>query len=428
MRLPHATALVVGIMLGASIFVQPSEVVRLVPSARGVLLVWLAAGALTLSGALVCAELAAVFPQTGGVYVFLREIFSPGVAFLWGWAMFWSMHTGIIAAIAVVLARYVGYFVTLSEAGVRLVAIAAIALLTIINCLGVKPGSALQLALTVIKIAAVTTICSFIFIFGGRAHAARTEPLPTATSLAGYALAAGAGLFAFGGWHMGTYAAGETRDAERTIPRALIAGAAIVTACYVLLNAAYQYVLPLDAIAGSSRVAADATERALGTTAGGALAALVVISALGSANGIILAGPRVYYAMARDGVAFRWLGAVEARRQTPYIALAAQALWAAVLVATNSYRQLFTRVVYTEWIFFALLAVGLFVLRKRGRFTPRYFGWAYPVAPALFIVVALAIAANQAAADLRGAAWGVGLVLAGVPVYFFWRLRNTAHA
>src|SRR5882762_4522239 len=155
MSLPHATAMVVGIILGASIFIQPSEITRLVPSVRGLMLVWLAAGALTGCGALVCAELSSVFPHTGGVYVFLKEIFSPALGFLWGWGMFWSMHSGIIAAIAVILARYVAYFVPLGEHGIRAVAVAAILLLSGINYLGVKPGSAVQVVLTAVKVSAV---------------------------------------------------------------------------------------------------------------------------------------------------------------------------------------------------------------------------------------------------------------------------------
>jgi basic amino acid/polyamine antiporter, APA family len=422
MGLSHATAMVVGIIVGASIFAQPSEITRLVPSTRGLLLVWLAAGALTFCGALVCAELSAVYPETGGVYVFLRQIYSPGLAFLWGWAMFWSMHSGIIAAIAVITARYVGYFVPLSETGVRAVAIGAILLLSIINYWGIKPGSAVQLVLTAAKIAAIVVMVVLLFWFGGSAHRGLTETAaPPSLPLASYGLAIAAGLFSFGGWHMVTYAAGETRDPERTIPRALVLGTLIVTGCYVLLNAAYLYVLPLASVAQSTRVAADATGRALGAGAGGALAVIVIVSGLGSDNGIILAGPRVYYAMARDGLAFRWLGEVHPRRQTPHLAIAAQAVVASLLVATNSYRELFTRVVYTEWLFFALLAAGLFLLRRRGAFRPRYMGWAYPLAPALFVVVSAAIALEQIAANPRGSAMGLGLILIGVPVYLLWK-------
>ena len=412
--------MVVGIILGASIFIQPSEITRLVPSTSGVLLVWLAAGVLTFCGALVCAELSVVFPSTGGVYVFLKELFSPSIAFLWGWGMFWSMHSGIIAAIAVILARYAGYFVPLSEWGVRGVAVAAVLSLSIVNYLGVKPGSAVQVVLTSAKVVAIAILVVVLFAFGGGAHhAVATQAVPVHTiPIRDYFLAVGAGLFAYGGWHMVTYAAGETREAGRTLPRALVAGTLVVTACYMLLNGAYLYVMPVGQLADSHRVASDAAQRTLGVGTGGLISLLVIISAIGALNGIILAGPRVYYAMAQDRLAFRWMGAVDARRQTPSLAIAAQAVWSCLLVATNSYRELFTRVVYTEWMFFALLAAGLFVLRKRSGWRPRYLGWGFPLAPLLFIVASLGIAFNQLAVNPRDSVMGLGLLLLGIPVYF----------
>jgi APA family basic amino acid/polyamine antiporter len=430
MRLPHAIAMVAGIILGASIFIQPSEITRLVPSERGLLAVWLAAGGLTLCGSLVCAELASAFPETGGVYVFLKRIFSPALGFLWGWAMFWTMHSGIIAAIAVVLARYFGYFVPLGETGVRIVAVAAILVLSAINYLGVKPGSSVQLFLTVIKVGALIAMVILLFVFGGPAHMALPLSSMAMPSIAtrSYGLAIGAGLFAFGGWHMVTYAAGETQDPKRTIPRALVAGTLAVTAVYILANAAYLYVLPLGAVASSKRVAADAAKLALGGQVGGVIAVLVVISAAGALNGIILAGPRVYYAMASDGLAFRWLAVVHRQRQTPYLAIAAQALWSCVLVASNSYSQLFTRVVYTEWLFFALLAAGLFIVRRRHDYCPAFVAPGYPVVPLLFIAAAAGIAINQIRTDLRGSAIGLGLILLGFPVYLVWSHQRSRKA
>jgi APA family basic amino acid/polyamine antiporter len=217
---------------------------------------------------------------------------------------------------------------------------------------------------------------------------------------------------------MVTYTAGETRSPERTLPRALVIGTLLVTACYMLLNAAYQYVLNQGVIAASTRVAADAIERVLGAKAAGMIALVVIVSALGSLNGIILAGPRVYYAMARDGLAFRWLGAVHPQRQTPHVAIALQALVASALVATNSYRQLFTRVVYTEWIFFALLGIAVIRLWRRG-FAIQHAKLKVAMC-GVFAVVAISIAVNQAAADWRGAAWGIGLIVLGLPVYLVW--------
>ncbi|HEV3038227.1 MAG TPA: amino acid permease [Candidatus Angelobacter sp.] len=445
-KLPHATAMVVGIIVGASIFIQPSEITRLVPSVSGILLVWVAAGGLTLCGALVCAELASVFPHTGGVYIFLKDIFSPVLGFLWGWAMFWSVHSGILAAIAVVLARYVAFFRPLNEVAIRAVAIGAILLLSAINYLGVKSGSVVQLALTAAKLAAIVLMVVLLFWFGGGEHASHSTVVSAqapSTGISGqglsgqsasairllksYGLAIAAGLFAFGGWHMVTYSAGETYEPERTIPRALMAGTLIVTACYVLLNAGYLYVLPLTDVANSTRVAADATSRILGPRAGAAIAMLVIFSALGALNGIILAGPRVYYAMARDGLAFRWMAAVHPRFQTPHWAIVAQAIWSSVLVATNRYRDLFNRVVYSEWLFFALLAAGLFILQRRG-YRPKLLGRGYPVLPLVFIAASVLIVLNQCIANPRGSAIGMGLILLGLPVYFVWSRRVPGEA
>jgi len=429
MGLTSVTSMVVGIIVGASIFVQPAEVTRLAPGARGVMLAWLAAGVLTLCAALVCAEFSWLFPETGGVYVFLKKTYSPALGFLWAWGMFWTMHTGILAAIAVVLARYAGYFFGLGELGVRVLAMSAILAVSWVQYMGVKAGSAVQVTLTAAKVAAIAVMCVLLFALGGAAH--RSLPIEAAPqgsltwSLPAFGLAIAAGLFSFGGWHMCTYPAGETRDPQRTIPRALILGVLIVTACYMFLNAAYLYVMPLKSVATSTRVAADAMSRVLGPQGSAAITLLIIISALGSLNGIALAGPRVYYAMAQDGLTFRWMAALHPQRQTPHLAIAAQAIWACVLAATNSYRALFTRVVYTEWLFFALLAAGIFVLHRRREYQPRYLKVLYPLVPAVSLVTSAAIALNQIRATPIDSAIGLGLILLGLPIYFVWSHRTT---
>ena len=426
MGLTAATSMVVGIIVGASIFVQPSEVTRLVPSTRGVALVWLVSGVLTLCAALVCAEFSWLFPETGGVYVFLKKTYSPALAFLWGWAMFWIMHTGILAAIAVVLARYAAHYFRLGEPGVRLLAMASILVVSFVQYLGVKAGSAVQVALTAAKLAAIAVVCALLFSLGSTAHKSLPPAIAQPSSLSAFGLAVAAGLFAYGGWHMSTYAAGETRDPERTIPRALILGVLVVTACYMLLNAAYLYVMPLSTVAASTRVAADALSLILGPQGSAAITVVIIVSALGALNGIALAGPRVYYAMAHDGLAFPWMAALHPQRRTPHLAIAAQAIWACSLAASNSYRTLFTRVIYTEWLFFALLAAGIFVLHYRGRYRPRFLKPLYPLVPAISLLTSAAIAANQIRATPRDSALGLGLILLGLPVYFVWSYRTAA--
>ena len=409
--------MVVGTIIGASIFVQPSEMSMAVPSIPGLLAAWAAAGLLTAVGALICAELASAFPATGGVYVFLSRTLSPVVGFLWAWAMFWSMHSGIIAAIAVIFARYLGYFVPLSPAGQQGAAIAAILALSAINYVGVGPGSRLQAAFTFGKLLAILSMVLLGFLLGSHLpHFAGGSEAPGL--LGQFPRAVAAGLFAFGGWHMVTYVAGETLEARRTIPAALMIGTGIVTACYVALNAAYLYVLPLDAVISSTRVAADAADAVLGSGGGAVMSALVVFSTFGALSGIVLLGPRVYFAMAGASRRLRWLSGVHPEFHTPHRAIAAQAAWASVLVATGTYRALFTRVVYTEWIFFALMAVGLVAARRRADYAARYRIPGHPVVPLLFAVVSAAIALDALVSEPLEGLVGLLLVVAGLPVYY----------
>ena len=409
--------MVVGTIVGSSIFVQPSEVSRAVPSFAGMLLVWIVAGALTWFGASICAELSSALPRTGGVYVFLREMFSPAAGFLWGWAMFWSMHSGIIAAIAMVFGRYAATIAPLNDLGVRLVAVAGILALTAINYVGVRPGSAVQTALTVMKIAAIGLL--LVLLVGlGTLHAPEAAVSVHPRS---FLRALVAGLFAFGGWHMVTYAAEETRDAERTIPRALMIGTAIVVVIYLALNAAYLLVLPLGDVLKSTHIAFDATLATAGPRTASAISVLVLVSSFGAMSGIVLAGPRVYYAMAEDGLLFGWMGALHPRYRTPYLATIVQGVWASVLVLTGTYGAIVSRVVYTEWIFFGALALGVIRLRRRRAYAPAFRAWGVPIVPALFALTCLAIVVNQIVSDPRESLSGLGLVLVGLPVYYAWR-------
>ena len=450
--LVQAVAMVVGTIVGSSIFVQPSEVSRAVPSFGGMALVWMAAGALTWFGASICAELASAYPRTGGVYVFLREMFSPAAGFLWGWAMFWSMHSGIIAAIAMVFARYAATIVPMGDLGIRLTAVGGILGLSAINYVGVRPGSAVQTGLTITKIAAIGVL--LVLLLGpGTLHAPVAAGAITAP---GFFRGLVAGLFAFGGWHMVTYAAEETRDAERTIPRALMVGTAIVVVVYLLLNGAYLLVLPFDRVLASTHIAFDATAATAGPAAASAISVLVIVSSLGAISGIVLAGPRVYYAMAEDGLLFKWMGAVHPTFRTPHLAIVAQGIWSSVLVLTGTYGTIVSRVIYTEWIFFAALALGTVGLRRRScnpqpneerkdrkarkesqnalrssrplrshvEYAPAFRAWGFPIAPALFALICFLMVINQIASTPRDALWGLGLVVAGLPVYAIWSRRR----
>jgi len=429
LKLPHATALVVGTILGSAVFVQASELTEHVPRIWAVLLAWTVSGVLTLFGALACAELASAFPRTGGVYVFLKETYSPLAGFLWGWAMFWVMHSGIIAAMATVFGRYTAFFYPMGTAGIRAVAVGAIVVISALNYVGVKRSSSVQTAFTAGKVLAVALIVLVGFSVGSRlpdhfqqgaatAHAAVTSQ--------GFLLALVAGLFAFGGWHVVTYTAEETVNPERTIPRALLLGITIVTICYVALNAVYFYVLPLDQVERSTRVAADVATTLLGTRGGAAISALVMFSVFGAMTGSILAAPRVYFAMAREGLVFRWMGDIHPRYRTPHRAIALQAVWASVLASSGTYRQLFTRVIFTEWIFFALMAGGIFLLRRRPGYAPAYRVWGYPWVPGVFVVASAAIVVNRFVSDPADSVVGLGIVALGIPVYYLSGQREAA--
>jgi APA family basic amino acid/polyamine antiporter len=426
----QATAMVVGTIIGASIFVQPSEITGQVFSVKSVFLVWLVSGLLTLFGALVCAELASIFTRSGGVYLFLKEAYSPSIGFLWGWAMFWSAHSGIIAAISVVFSRYVSYLLPMSDAMIKIVSMAAILILSAINYRGVKQGSSLQTLMTLGKVIAIGFIIIAGFVLGARLpeHFVTTDMGSYNLSLNRFFLAVAAGLFAFGGWHMVTYNSEETINPRKTIPRALMIGTILVTLCYVGLNAVYMYILPLKSVASSTRIAADAADALLGFGGGALMSGLVIFSTFGALSGIILCGPRVYYSMARDGLLFRWVGDIHPRYGTPHRAIIVQGVWSSVLVATGTYKALFTRVVYTEWIFFGFMAIGLFLFRRRPGIVRGYRIWGYPLVPALFIVASFAIVANQIASDPGESSFGLSLVLSGLPIYYLWlkRMRRRA--
>ena len=427
-RLHHATAMVVGIIIGASIFVQPSEITGPVPSLSGAALVWLAAGVLTFFGALVAAELASTFPESGGVYAYLREAFSPLVGFLWGWAMFWTMHTGIIAAIAMVFARYLAYFLPLGDMGIKLAAVAAILLLSWVNYLGVKQGSNLQTAFTAAKVLAILLMIGVGFALGTpaesvsrasrrlrhgysstqRSQAAAVRP-PGRGLPPGLPHCTGGGPLRLRRMAHGDLQRRGDRRTRKTIPRALTIGR---PDCHRLLHRPERRLLlcPSPGDGHQLRTGRGRCRRCRGG-AREALScpALVVFSTFGAISGIILAGPRVYFAMARDGLLFRWLGAVHPTRGVPHRAIWLQGIWACFLVLTGTYRALFTRVVYTEWIFFGLMAVGLFLFRRRpgveaGAIPPG----AIPLVPAVFAFSAFAIVINQVVADPVESSLGLG--------------------
>jgi APA family basic amino acid/polyamine antiporter len=307
----------------------------------------------------------------------------------------------------------------------RVVAIAVVAILSGVNYIGVRQASIVQATLTLIKVGAIILIVGIAFIAGEPASGATAQASHPAITVPGVVTAMIAGLFAFGGWHMVSYSAEETVDPTRTIPRALVIGTLAVTVLYIALNLAYMHVLSVDAVSASTRVAADLAEAVFpGGNGARVVSFLVVLSTLGAANGVILAGPRVYLAMAQDGLLFGGVARVHPVFRTPSRAIVLQGLWAAVLIATNSYRTLFTRVVYTEWIFFALLAASLYFLRKRRDYAPDYRFRGFALLCAIFIVCSATIVITEIVTKPAETGTGLLLVLSGLPVYYFWSRRR----
>jgi APA family basic amino acid/polyamine antiporter len=336
--------------------------------------------------------------------------------------MFWTMHSGIIAVVGVVFARYTSYFVPMGDVAIKAVAISAILVLSAINYVGVKQGSTLQAVFTLGKLIAILVIIVLGFALGSRLpeHFVTSASASDGVTASGFATALVAGLFAFGGWHMVTYNSEETVNPRRTIPRALVIGTVIVTVSYIAMNTVYMYVLPLDAVASSTRVAADAADALVGFGGGAGMSGIVMFSTLGALSGIILSGPRVYFSMARDGLLFPWVADIHPKYRTPHRAIIVQAVWSSILVGTGTFQVLLARVIYTEWIFFAAMTIGLVLLRRRKDLQRDYEMWGYPVLPAIFVVSSLAIVANQIVTNPGESVFGLSLVLAGLPVYYLW--------
>ncbi|HLZ44811.1 MAG TPA: amino acid permease [Gemmatimonadales bacterium] len=423
------STLVIGEVIAIGIFLTPATMARAVGSPFWLLVVWLAMGAMALSGALCYGALAARFPEAGGGYVYLREAFGPLVAFLYGWKCLLVMDPGITAALAMGLASYVGYALGISGVVLKLIAIGAIAILAAVSIAGVRRGALLMQWLTALKVGALAllAILALVLRAGSWAHflpfvaqRAGSEPLPGALAPA----LIGA-FFAFGGWWEIAKLGGEARDPARTVPRALTLGVAAITLVYIMTSAVFLYLVPLERVTSGETFAAQAGEALFGAAGGRVFAAIVIVAVAGSLLALLMALPRVYYAMARDGVFFKSVAAVDPRLGTPTRAVAIQAALAAVLVLFGTFQQILSYFIFVTVAFLALTVAGLMVLRRREGATA-YPLPAYPL-PAVFFLVLVAVVlflfgANQ---PLQ-AALGVLIVALGVPMYFLiYRARLT---
>jgi len=475
-----ATMIVIGSMIGSGIFIVSAESSRLIGAPGWLLLAWTIAGLLTITGALCCAELATMMPRAGGVYVFLREAYGPALGFLFGWTLFLVVQTGTIAAVAIAFARFLGVFApsvaedhyliapivllpgyAISLSTEQLVAILLIALLTFSNTRGLRVGKIVQNSFTFTKTAALIGAIIIGLIFGWKPNCAAlashwwdavangwsaraVQPgLPVVGGLA-VALLFGKAmvgpLFAQTAWTNVTFIGSEVREPGRNLSRALLYGCGIVVVLYVLANVAYIASLPLTEIrnAPQNRVAVAMMHAIFGTPGVLAMAAAIMISTFGCNNGLILAGARVYYAMARDNLFFHKVGTTN-RFHVPAFALVVQAIWTALLtlprtVTTiaqtnaptfgNVYTQLLEYIVSADLIFYVLLVAAVMVLRKKNPAAERpYRTWGYPVVPILSIVLAAVLIFDLAYLAPSTSGIGILIVLTGVPVYFLWRRK-----
>ena len=420
--------IIVGGVIGSGIFLVPSSIAAGLKAPLLMLAVWVVGGVLSFFGALSFAELGASMPEAGGMYVFLRESYGPMISFLFGWTLFLVIDSGAIATLAVAFSsKYLTHFFALSPLGQKAISAAVILFLMAVNYAGTRWGANLQNVLTVIKFAALVVICATIFLFGkGSAANFVTPSAKGMTGLAGpFGIALVACLWAYKGWESATYSAGETKNPQRNVPLGLFIGVCVVIVLYLAANLAYLWVLPTSAIAASARVAADAMNAAVGPIGASLVSFIILFSILGAANQNILCSPRVYFAMAKDGLFFKKLASVHPKHLTPHVSILAIGLWSIILSVSGTFEQLFTYVVFGQWIFFGLTVGAVLILRRKKPGLPRpYRTWGYPVTPIVFILAALYISINSLINQFANALAGLGIILLGLPFYFYWKSRG----
>ena len=454
-------AIVIGAMIGSGIFKKPAYMALNLGSPEIMLGIWLIAGLITLFGALTNAEVAGMFSETGGQYVFFREMYGEATAYLYGWAIFSVMQTGSIASISYVFAEYstvffrlpelpqsvwqawglhipfIGTIYPLANLGVKAVTAGLIISLSIVNYYGVKFGGRISAFFTSAKLAAIAALVLLCFFFTDGSWSNLTLDSPRLFTgeinlLGGILIALSGAFWAYDGWNNITFIAGEVKNPQRNIPRALAIGTVAVVAVYIIINMAFLYVMPITEIAGAKLVAASAAEKSLGSWGVLFIALAVMISTFGSSNGSIMASARVYFAMAQKKMFFRQIGFVHPKHHTPANAIILQCVWAVMLVFSGTFDILTDMLIFVSWVFYALGAYGVFVLRKKYPDKPRpYKVWGYPIVPIIFILFASLfviltlyndiVAYNTGKSELINSLFGVILVLMGLPLYYFFR-------
>jgi APA family basic amino acid/polyamine antiporter len=426
-----ATMINVGTMVGASIFIVPSAIAGMFTGSLPTILVWVAGALVSLCGALCVAELGAAMPRAGGQYVYLQRAFGPVWGFLYGWGAAAVINPASLAFVAVGFATYLGFFVPLSPGGVKLVAVGSLLLLTLINYFGLKVGAITQNVLTIIKIGAVLALVAFCLLLPGGSMA-NLEPIRPVESIgamiAPFGLAMILVLGAYDGWIEITYVGSEMKRPDRDMALSIVAATLLVGLLYIGVSLAALYVLGRAGTAQSTLVAADAIKVVLGPAGGAFITLAILVSTIGCNNGIMFTAARIPFAMAREGRFFAWAARLHPTYKSPNRVLVVQGIWASVLALSGTYNQLLTYVVFVSFLFYALSCLAVIVLRRREPDLPRpYRTWGYPVTPVVFILFSGYLILNSIVNTPRDTAIGGGLLLLGLPVYWWCRKRYVQH-
>jgi len=427
--LRSAVLFVVGSVIGSGIFLTTGAMAVVIPSASLLIAAWVSGGLLALAGGLTYAEMGAMFPRSGGVYVFLKEAYGPLLAFLYGWAALFVVISGGIAAVAVGFATYLAYFIpelttasTLGLSGTKLVAAGVIIILGAINVTGVRSGNFVNVVTTAAKIGALAAL-PVMAIVASRVHPQFVPIVPPtlASPAVSFGVAMIAVLWTYEAWYFVTYAAGEVKNPQRNMPLALLFGILLLTTIYVVVNIAYLYALSIGEMQGVTRIAERAATALVGPGGATFIALTVVVSTFGNNAAAILAGSRLLFAMASDGVFIPAASRVHPRFRTPHLAIVALTTWAALLALSGTYEQLFTYVMFASILFNVAAGLALFRLRRTMHDRPRpYRTWGYPVVPLLFITASIAFVVNTLLARPLESLAGLGLLALGMPAYWYW--------
>jgi APA family basic amino acid/polyamine antiporter len=416
----------IGSCIGSGIFVTPSQIAGLIPSSGFILLVWALGGLIALTGALTFGELGSLFPKAGGIYVFLKEAYGGWLGFLYGWAYLVIITSGSIAVLSLAFAHYLSFFFPMNNTWKMIVSIITISVLTTLNVFRAKFGEIFSNIFTGLKIIGILIIIC-VGLFLGNSQLSFRDLGFTASSGAGissFGVALTGVLFSYGGWQHASFLAGETKNPSRNVPIAMITGAAVVTLIYLLVNTSYMLLLPVNTIVTSEKVAAEAVSTVV-PFGGMLVAGLIAVSTFGTIGIYTLSAPRIYYAMAEDGLFFKSLAKVHPRFQTPANAIIVQSVWSILLLLFwGTLENLITYTVSIEWIFFILSAIGIFIFRKKLKNTERaYKTFGYPVTPLIFIIINIWFVINIMINKPLHMAIGIGFLLLGVPLFLYFKKK-----